>query len=83
MPPLLSISLTSVALSDYLLVFSHVDTLPQAFHLELLACSAAVDVLDVVGSCLEVAGGVVAARDEDVVLLAKLKRLVDRNRRAL
>lgn len=42
-----------------------------------------VDVLDVVGGGLEVAGGIVALGDEDVVLGAILKRLVDGNRGTL
>jgi hypothetical protein len=53
------------------LVLSDVDTLPQALDLELLARGAVVDVLDVVGGRLEVAGGVVASGEEDVVLVTR------------
>lgn len=53
------------------------DTLSQTLDLELFAGAAEVNVLDVVGRSLEVARGVVALRDEEVVLLAILERLVD------
>lgn len=53
-----------------LLLIRNRDTLSQALDLELLASGAAVDILDIVGSSLEVARGVVAARNEDVVLLS-------------
>ena len=53
------------------------DAIPQTLDLELLAGGAAVDVLDVVGGSLEVAGGIVALGDEDVVLGAVLEGLGD------
>ena len=66
-----------------LLLLGNLDTFPQTLNLELLAGGAAVDVLDVVGGSLEVAGGIVALGDEDVVLGTILKRLVDGNRGTL
>jgi len=59
------------------------EAVPETLDLELLAGAAAVDVLDIVGRRLEVAGGVVALGDEDVVLGAVLERLGDGDRRAL
>lgn len=52
-------------------------TLPQALNLEVLAGAAVVDILDIVGGGLEVAGGVVALGDEDVVTGAVLEGLRD------
>lgn len=52
-------------------------TLPQALNLEVLASAAVVDILDIVGGGLEVAGGVVALGDEDVVTGAVLEGLRD------
>ena len=66
-----------------LLLLGDLDTFPQALNLELLTSGAAVDILDVVGGCLEVAGSIVALGDEDVVLGAVLKRLVDGDRGSL
>lgn len=74
---------THIPSSTRLLLLRHLDALPETLHLELLASCAAVDVLDVVGGGLEVAGGVVALGDEDVVLGARLGGLVDRNGRTL
>ena len=65
------------------MLIRNIDALPQPFDLELLARGAAVDVLDVVGCGLEVAGGVVALGDEDVVFGAVVDRLVHRGRFAL
>lgn len=53
------------------------DAVPQTLNLELLAGGAAVDVLDVVGGGLEVAGSVVALGDEEVVRGAVSGGLVD------
>lgn len=44
-----------------------------------MALSPEVDVLDVVGGGLEVAGGIVALRDEDVVVDTALEGLVERD----
>lgn len=66
-----------------LLLIGHVDAVPQALDLELLAGGAVVDVLDVVGGGLEVAGGIVALGDEDVVLGAVGDGLVHGDRGAL
>ena len=65
------------------LLLRDLQTLPQTLNLELLARGAQVDVLDVVRGGLEVGLGVVALGDEDVVLLAVLDRLVQRDRGAL
>lgn len=65
------------------MLLRHLDTLAETLHLELLAGRAAEDVLDVVGGCLEVAGGVVALGEEDVVLGARLGGLVDGDGRTL
>lgn len=58
------------------LLLSNLDTLPQALHLELLTRTPAVNVLDVIGCCLEVARGVVALGDVDLVLGAIVQGLV-------
>lgn len=58
------------------LLLGNLDTLPQALYLELLTRAPAVDVLDVVGCGLEVARGVVALGDVDLVLGAVLQGLV-------
>jgi hypothetical protein len=63
----------------FLLLLGNLDTFPQTLNLKLLTGGASVDVLDVVGGGLEVAGGIVALGDEDVVLGTILKRLVDGN----
>jgi hypothetical protein len=68
---------------ETLLLLSNLDTFPQTLNLELLASGAAVDVLDIISGGLEVAGGIVALGNEDVVLGTILKRLVDGNRWAL
>jgi len=65
------------------LLIRHIDTIPQAIHLQLLTGGASVDILDVVGGGLEVAGGVVALGDEEVVLGAICDRLVDGDRSTL
>lgn len=49
------------------LLFGDLDVIPQALEHKLLASAAAVDILDVISGGLEVAGGVVALGDEDVV----------------
>jgi hypothetical protein len=66
-----------------LLLLSNRDAFPQTLNLELLASGAAVDILDVVCGCLEVASSIIALGDEDVVLGTILKRLVDRDRGTL
>lgn len=58
------------------LLLSNLDTLPQALHLELLTRAPAVNVLDVIGCGLEVARGVVALGDVDLVLGAVVQGLV-------
>jgi hypothetical protein len=55
-PGLLSI----YAAQEKSLLVSHVDAVPQAFHLQLLAGAAAVDILDIVRRGFEVAGSIVA-----------------------
>lgn len=65
------------------LLIRDLDTFPQPFNNQLLARAAMVDILDVICGGLEVAGGVVALGDEDVVGLAVLDRLVERNGFAL
>lgn len=65
------------------LLGSNLDTLPQTLNLELLAGDAAVNVPDVVGGGLKVAGGVVALGDEEVVLGAVGDGLVQGNGGAL
>ena len=67
----------------FLLLLSNLDTFPQTLNLELLTSGPAVDVLDIVSGGLEVAGSIVALGDEDVVLGAVLKGLVNRDRRTL
>lgn len=62
------------------LLLRNLDTLPQALNLELLTRAPAVDVLDVIGRCLKVAGGVVALGDEDLVLGAIVEGLVQGDR---
>jgi hypothetical protein len=66
-----------------LLILGDLDAVPQALNLELLAGRATVNVLDVVGGGLEVAGGVVALGDEDIVIGAVRVGLVDGDGRAL
>lgn len=72
-----------LALSLVLIVPNQVGSFPQALDDELVTLGSAVDVLDVVGSSLEVAGGVVALGDEDVVVDAAFQRLVEWNRGTL
>lgn len=52
------------------------NTLSQALNLEFLAGTAPVNVLDVIGRGLKVAGGVVALGDEQIVLLSIVEGLV-------
>lgn len=61
------------------LFLRHLETLAQALNLELLARGTLVDILHIVGGGLKVRSGVVALGDEDVVLAAVLKRLVQRD----
>lgn len=56
---------------------------PESLNLQLLAGRAAVNVLNVVGSCLEVAGGVVALGNKNTAAGAVLDRGVQRNRGSL
>lgn len=58
------------------LLFSHLDTIAQALHNKLLSCAPTVDVLDIVSRRLEVAGGIVALRDKDIIVGATLNGLV-------
>lgn len=66
-----------------LLLIRHLNTFPQTLNLELLTCRATVNVLDVIGGRLEVAGGVVALGEEDVALGARVSGLVDGDGRTL
>ena len=77
----LLIYLTSSS-SDCLLLLGNLE-IPQTFNLELLASGATVDVLDIVGGGLKVAGGVVALGEEDIVSAAVAGRLVNGNRGTL
>jgi hypothetical protein len=70
-------------LSSVLIISNQVGSFPQALDDELVALGPAVDVLDIVGGGLEVAGGVVALGDEDVVIDTALQRLVEGNRGSL
>lgn len=65
------------------LLFSYLDAFPQTLDHELLAGRAAIDVPDIHRSRLEVAAGVIALGDEDVVLGAVLERLIQGNWRTL
>lgn len=65
------------------LLLGNIDAFSQALNLELLTHTAVVDILDIIRRRLEVAGGIVALGDEDVVLLAVLERFVDGDRGAL
>lgn len=65
------------------LLLGNIDAFSQALNLELLAHTAVVDILDIIRRRLEVAGGIVALGDKDIVLLAVLERFVDGDRGAL
>ena len=67
----------------YLLLLGNLDTLPQSLHDKLLAGAAAVDILDIICGRLEVASGIIALGDEDVVLGAIINGCVKRDRSAL
>jgi hypothetical protein len=67
----------------HLLLICYIDTLTQTLHLKLLTRATAVDILDIICGGLEVAGSVVALRDEDVVFRTSAGGLVDRNGRTL
>lgn len=57
--------------------------IPQTLNDKLLTRGATVNILDIICCGLEVASGVVALGDEDVVVGAILKRLIKRDGRAL
>jgi len=65
------------------LLFGNANALPQALNLELLARTAAVDILNVIRRRLKVAGCIIALGNEDVVFLAVLEGFVDGDRWAL
>jgi hypothetical protein len=44
-----------------------------------MAFSSAIDVLDIISSCLKVTGSIVALGNEDVVVDTTLKRLIKRD----
>ena len=69
--------------SSVLIIPNQVRPVPQTLDDELVAFSPAVDVLYVVGSSLEVTGGVVALGDEDVVIDAALQGFVEGDRWSL
>jgi hypothetical protein len=75
--------LSAPPLPDATLLGSHLDTLPQTLHHQLLAGKTAINVPDVVRGGLEMAAGVVALGNEDVVLGAVLDGLVQGDWRAL
>jgi hypothetical protein len=62
-----------------LLITNQVGTLSQSFNNKVMTLCTAVDVFDVISSGLEVAGCVVALRDENVVVDTALQRLVEWN----
>lgn len=62
-----------------LLLLRDGEALPETLDLKVLASGPVVDVLDVVGGGLEVAGGVVALGEEDVALGPGVGGLVDGN----
>lgn len=66
-----------------LLILRDGDALPETLDLEVLSSGPMVDVLDVIGGGLEVAGSVVALREENVALGPRIGRFVDGNRRSL
>lgn len=65
------------------MLIRHIDALSQALNLKLLTSAAAVDILDVICGGLEVACGVVALGDEDIVIDTGARRLVNWDGRAL
>lgn len=60
-----------------LLLADQVRTLSQSFNYQLVALCSAIDILDVVGGGLKVAGGIIAFGDEDVVIDTTLEWLVE------
>lgn len=66
-----------------LIIADQIGSLSQPLNDELVALSPAVDVLHVICGGLEVAGGVVALGDEDVVINATFQRLIEGNRGTL
>lgn len=71
------------SLLSILIIPNQVRPLPQTLNDEFVALSPTVDVPDIVCCGLKVAGGVVALGDENIVIDAALKRLVQWNRGAL
>ena len=69
--------------SSVLIVTNQVRPLPKTLDDELVAFGPAIDVLDIVGGSLEVAGCVVALGDEDVVVDAALQGFVEGDRGSL
>ena len=68
---------SSIHSSLLLLLANQVRALAQALDNQLVALSPEVNVLNVVGGGLEVAGGIVALGDEDVVVDTALEGLVE------
>jgi hypothetical protein len=62
-----------------LLITNQVGALSQPFNDKVMTLSPAIDVFDIISSGLEVAGGVVALRDENVVVHTAFERLVEGN----
>lgn len=63
-----------------LVILAHqVRPLSQTLNDQIMALSPTVNILDIIGGGLEVAGGVVALGDEDVVVYAALEGLVKWN----
>jgi len=63
----------------FLLLTNQAGTLTESLNHKLMALGPAVDVLHIIGGCLEVACRVVALRDEDVVVEPALQRLIQWN----
>jgi hypothetical protein len=71
----------SLALS--VLITDQVSSLPQTFNDEFVALGSAIDILDIICGGLEMAGGIVALGDKNVVIDSAFQRLIKRNRGAL
>ena len=60
-------------------LLSNLDTLSQALNNKILTLSTAVNISNIIGSGLEMAGSIVGLGDEDVVVGSALDWLVERN----
>lgn len=58
------------------LFLAHLHTLSKPLNNKSVALSTEVDILDIIGSSLEMAGGIVTLGNEDIIVLAALQRLV-------